>query len=480
MLRHVRAVRLHTRVPRARAPQVWSQVAGRGVSRLVSTAAAAEPESARKSAASECPVATPGMGSDAGVAPAKVTFQDVAEAHYRIRNDIRRTSCKRSQHLSKMLGVDVFLKREYQHESGSFKERGACNALHMLGPEERRRGVIAASAGNHALALARHGQRMGIPVTVVMPTVAPITKVSNCREYGARVLVQGDHIVESKAIAEELMGNNGLTYINGYDDPAIIAGAGTVAFEALEQVQNVDAVVVPVGGAGLLAGVGRVVKTLRPDAEVIGVEPRTCASFTAALNAGRVVDSSVHATLADGLAVPRVGANAFETAKDVVDRVVQVDERSIALAVLRLVEMEKCVVEGGGAVGLAAILQGELDDLKGKNVVLPLCGGNIDTTVLGRVIDRGLVADGRVLRFVSTISDRPGGVAGLTSLIASNSASIKEIVHERAWMQSNVHEVQVKCVVEVPNRAAGEELYTALLDAGYPTIMMKEDIISPI
>eukprot|EP00471_Norrisiella_sphaerica_P002625 CAMPEP_0184485898 /NCGR_PEP_ID=MMETSP0113_2-20130426/7466_1 /TAXON_ID=91329 /ORGANISM="Norrisiella sphaerica, Strain BC52" /LENGTH=462 /DNA_ID=CAMNT_0026867553 /DNA_START=321 /DNA_END=1709 /DNA_ORIENTATION=+ len=406
------------------------------------------------------------------IEPVDVGFDEVAGAYHRIRGDILRTACDRSHYLSKTLGMDIYLKREYQHESGSFKERGACNALHRLDPEQKTRGVIAASAGNHALALARHGKRMGIPVTVVMPTVAPMTKVNNCREYGARVLINGKHIVEAKDYAEKLVEEEGLTYINGYDHPDIIAGAGTVGWEALEQVPDLDAIVVPVGGAGLIAGIAVVVKTLKPDVQVIGVEPKLCASYTASLGAGKVVDHTAGATLADGLAVPRIGENAFLTAKDRVDKIICVDESSIALSVLRLTEMEKCVVEGGGATGLAALLAGECPELKGKKVVLPLCGGNIDITVLGRVIERGLAADGRLLRFVSTVSDRPGGINGVTKILSEQGASIKEIFHERAWLQSNVYNVQIKCVIEVIDREHGRRVHQELIKGGFPTLMM--------
>mmetsp|Transcript_29004 Transcript_29004/g.46569 ORF Transcript_29004/g.46569 Transcript_29004/m.46569 type:complete len:463 (+) Transcript_29004:63-1451(+) len=416
-------------------------------------------EGKKKSKGTDTTVAGTGFRSSAAkevnLEPVDVAFDEIASAYHRIRGDILRTTCDRSHHLSKALGMDLYVKREYQHESGSFKERGACNALHRLSDEQKKRGVIAASAGNHALALARHGKRMGIPVTVVMPTVAPMTKVMNCREYGAKVVIAGKHIVEAKGHAEQLVDKEGLTYINGYDHPDIIAGAGTVGWEALEQVPDMDAIVVPVGGAGLIAGIAVVMKTLKPDVQVIGVEPKLCASYTAAIEAGEVVDGVTGATLADGLAVPRVGDNAFKTARHRVDKMICVDEGSIALAVLRLCEVEKCVVEGGGATGLAALLENECPELKGKKVVLPLCGGNIDITVLGRVIERGLAADGRLIRFVSTVSDRPGGINGVTKILSEQGASIKEIFHERAWLQSNVYNVQIKCVIEVTDREHG-------------------------
>ena len=361
-----------------------------------------------------------------------VNFEKVAKARYAIRSHIKETECIHSASMTELTGCDVHLKLEFKQETGSFKERGACNALLNLSDEQKRNGVVAASAGNHALALAYHGGRLGIPVTCVMPIHAPLTKVETCKSLGANVMTHGEHILEARVKAEEL--TDRMTYINGFDHPDIIAGAGTIGMEIVEQNPDLDAVVVPIGGAGLIAGIATAIKELRPDVEVIGVEPEWCASYTAALAAGREVPVDVGPTLADGLAVPTVGRNAFFNSRDKVDRVVQVSEQYIALTILRLVENERIVAEGGGVVGLAALIQkGVLDDLRGKNVVVPLCGGNIDITTLGRVIERGLAADGRLLRFTATVSDRPGGIAGLTDLIAKSGASIKDII-SRACM----------------------------------------------
>jgi threonine dehydratase len=267
----------------------------------------------------------------------------------------------------------------------------------------------------------------------------------------------------------------GLEYINGYDDPPIIAGAGTMGIEIVEDTPCVDVVVVPVGGAGLIAGVSCAVKTLKPDVKVFGVEPEFCASYTAALKAGKPVACPVTPTLADGLAVPVVGSHAFEVARHYVDETVLCTEKQISLAVLRLIENEKMVVEGGGAAGLAALLPGgplDRPELKGKNIVVPLCGGNIDTTVLGRVLDRGLAADDRLCNFTATVSDRPGGIARLAELLAKEGASIKDIYHERAWLHTNVDQVQVKCVVELQGKEHANKLQMAMLDAGYPLTWM--------
>ena len=243
-----------------------------------------------------------------------------------------------------------------------------------------------------------------------------------------------------------------LAYIDGYDDPAIIAGQGTTGLEVVAQVPDLDAVIVPVGGGGLLAGVSLAVKTLRPEAKVVAVEADHVASFSAALREGKPVRIETRPTLADGLAIAQVGSNAFAVARQHTDRVLLVNEEQIALAILRLVELEKAVVEGAAATTLAACLSGQLAELAGKRVVILLCGGNIDPNVLSRVIERGLVADGRLSRFTAVISDRPGGLADLTSQIAAAGASINQVVHDRAFASSNVSTVNVLCTVETRDR----------------------------
>jgi threonine dehydratase len=270
-----------------------------------------------------------------------------------------------------------------------------------------------------------------------------------------------------------LVESEGLNYVNGYDDPAILAGAGTIGMEMIDDVPHVDVVVVPVGGAGLIAGVSCAIKTLKPDTKVIGVEPAFCASYTAALKAGKPVPAHFTPTLADGLAVPVVGAHAFEVARHYVDECVLTSEKEISLAVLRLLENEKIVVEGGGAAGLAALLPGgalDRPDMKGKTIIVPLCGGNIDTTVLGRVLDRGLAADQRLVNFYATVSDRPGGISKLTAILCEEGASIKDIYHERAWLHTSVDQVQVRIVVELQGVEHGKRLQQALISQGYPIV----------
>jgi threonine dehydratase len=336
-------------------------------------------------------------------------------------------------------------------------------------PTKKKRGVVAASAGNHAQALAYQGKLLGIPATVVMPKYAPLIKISNRQKLGANVVLHGKDFAEAKAHAHEIAAEKGLAYIDGYDDSAIIAGQGTMGIEIIDQVKDVDAVIVPVGGAGLIAGVSLAVKHLRPQTKIIAVEAENVASFSAALKAGKPAKIALHPTLADGLAIPQVDANAFAIAREHVDAAITVTEEQIAIAILRLVELEKTVVEGAAATPLAAALFGKLPDLASKRVVLLLCGGNIDPNVLCRVIERALVGDGRLCRFTAVISDRPGGLALLSKQIAAAGASIKQVVHDRAFASSDVSTVNVLCTVETRNHEHFAQLCAHLKAQGVET-----------
>jgi threonine dehydratase len=395
-----------------------------------------------------------------------ITFQDIESARKRIKDAVYYSPCPPSIPLSEVTGMKIFCKLDNLQRTGSFKERGARNALAQLSPDQQKRGVIAASAGNHAQALAYQGRLLGIPATVVMPQFSPLIKVSNCQNLGATVVLHGKDFGEAKAYAHRMAKEKGLAYIDGYDDPAIIAGQGTMGLEIIEQIPDLEAVVVPVGGAGLLAGVSLAVKTLRPNAKIIAVEAENVASFSAAVGANKPTKIEMNPTLADGLAIPQVGANAFQIARPLVDLTLTVTEEEIALAILRLVESEKSVVEGAAATSLAACMSGKVKELDGKRVVLLLCGGNIDPNVLSRVIERGLVADGRLGRFTAVISDRPGGLADLAGQIASTGASVKQIVHDRAFASPDVSAVNVLCTVETRNHQHLAELRALLKSRG--------------
>lgn len=408
--------------------------------------------------------------------PLILRFEEIAAAAYRIKYGVDKTPCT-SSHMSKITGMDLYFKKEFLLHTGSFKERGARNTLMILPTEEKARGVIAASAGNHALAVSYHGQQLGIPVVVVMPRHAPIMKVNNCRSFGAVVIVRGMDLAESKRLALKLGKTFGLRYINGFDHPNILAGQGSLGLEILDQVPDVDAIVIPTGGGGLLAGVATAVKSVNPRVKIISAESEKAPGFLTSMKAGKPTVTECLPTLADGLAVPLVGGNAFATAAPLVDKIVSVSEEFIAIAILRLVEMEKAVVEGAGATGLAAILQGLLPELKGKKVVIPLCGGNIDTTVLGRVLERGLVADRRLLKVWLTVSDRPGSLAQMCKLFSSAGASVKDIYHERAWLKSDMFSVQIQVVLEVRDSDHADEV-TKIISENYDQVKFNQDTLA--
>ncbi|MBA3686572.1 MAG: threonine ammonia-lyase [Planctomycetes bacterium] len=394
-----------------------------------------------------------------------VSLADITAARERIRDAVYRSPSPYSLNLSRLCGCDIYCKLEHLQMTGSFKERGARNKLLTLTDAERARGVIAASAGNHALGLAYHGQLLGIPVTVVMPQYAPLIKIANCRGFGATILIEGETYQDARTRAEQLATERGLTFIHGFDDPAIIAGQGTIGLELMEDIPDLDAVIVPVGGGGLIAGVGSAVKAINPRTRVIAVESRAATSFHASLQAGRVTRVKTSPTLADGLAIAEIGALCFAIAREIVDDLVLVDEAEIATAVLRLLELEKTVVEGAGAVPLAAALNRRAD-LAGKKVALLLCGGNIDVTTIARVIERGLAADGRLCRIVTQISDRPGSLVKVLSVVAGTGGSVKEVAHDRNFGPADVARVAISCVVETRDAEHIAEIERALATAG--------------
>lgn len=399
-------------------------------------------------------------------ASSQVPLSAIVAARSRLSGAIIRTQCVESAALSELTGARIFCKQEHLQRTGSFKERGARNALAQLTPEQAKQGVIAASAGNHALGLSWHGRALNIPVTVVMPRFAPLVKVARCRQFGANVVLHGDTFDEARSEAVRLTAERQLTYVHPFDDPQVIAGQGTLAFELLEQVPDAEAVIVPVGGGGLLAGVATVLHALKPDLQVIGVEPASAACFAAGLAAGGPVRVATKFTLADGLAVAEAGTHTLAIARPLVQRMVTVEEESLALAMLRLAELEKCIIEGAGAAGLAALLGGHLPDLAGKRVVLLLTGGNIDPLAHSRVIERGLAADGRIYRFDVLLSDRPGGLAHLSAVLANAGANVTEIVHNRTFAGPDLSRVHVLVTVETRDREHIGEIQQRLAENG--------------
>jgi threonine dehydratase len=390
----------------------------------------------------------------------------VEAARARLGDAIAQTPCPHSHTLSELTGTRCFIKLENLQMTGSFKERGAANLLLQLDDGERRRGVVAASAGNHGLALAFHAARLGIPATIVMPTYAPLIKVTSARRYGAEVVLHGADYDEAYEHARALGDARGAVFVHPFDDARVVAGQGTIGLELLEQVPDLDAVVAPVGGGGLIGGLAVAIKACRPSARVIGVQSAAVPAMQAALRARERVRLPAGATLADGIAVRQVGALTLALAARLVDDIVTVDEEELANAILLLLEIEKTVAEGAGAAPLAALLNRPLG-LGGARVVLVLSGGNIDVTMLARIIERGLVKDGRLVRLGVVLQDRPGALARLTALIAEERVNVLQIEHDRAFSRQAIGSTEVELTLETSGRKQIDALKQRLEVAGY-------------
>ena len=398
-----------------------------------------------------------------------ISLADIIAARDRIRPSIVRTPLARSAGLSALTGGDVRLKLENLQFTGSFKARGALNRLLALTDSERARGVIAASAGNHAQGVAAHATRLGIKSTIVMPVGTPLIKVSRTQGYGADVVLFGESYDDAYAHACELMDQSGAVYIHAYDDDAIMAGQGTIGLEILEDMGDVDDIVIPVGGGGLIAGIGVAVKAQRPHTRIIGVEAAVLPSMQAAMQAGQPVRLEAARTLAEGIAVRRVGERPLEACKQVLDQLVTVEDDEIARAIVFLLESEKTVAEGAGAAAVAAVLADRID-LKGRRVALLVCGGNIDVNVLSRIIERGLVESGRLARLSVFVPDRPGALADALATVAGSRANVVEVHHERAFMAGRLGQVRVDLVVETRGAEHATELIEALRQRGFEPV----------
>jgi threonine dehydratase len=396
-----------------------------------------------------------------------IDVADVERARERLRGAIRETPCTHSQTLSELTGTRCFVKLENLQMTGSFKERGAANLLLGLDPRERERGVIAASAGNHGLAVAFHAARLGVPAVIVMPEWAPLIKTASARRYGADVILTGANFDEAYVHACEIAKTRGLVSVHPFDDERVIAGQGTLGLELLDQVPDMDAVLVPIGGGGLAAGVALAIKAKRASLRVIGVQAEAFPGMLRAVEAGRRVTVAPAPTIADGIAVREVGQRTMALVKAHVDAIVTVGEEELANAILHLLEIEKTVVEGAGAAPLAALLNRPLD-LAGATVVLVLSGGNIDVTMISRIIERGLVKDGRLVRLGVVLLDRPGALARVAALVGEERVNIVHIEHDRAfphWVA--IGETQVELTLETSGRPHIERLKTRLTAAGY-------------
>jgi threonine dehydratase len=395
-----------------------------------------------------------------------IGLQDIQTARERIRNAIRLSPCTYSEAFSALTNNSIFLKLDNQQRTGAFKERGALNKLLTLTAEERSRGVIAASAGNHAQGVAYHAGRHGIHARIVMPLPTPLTKVSSTRAYGADVLLYGANYDEAYAKAVEQSRGEGLTLVHAFDDDAVIAGQGTLGLEILEQHPDVEAVVVPIGGGGLIGGISCAVKETNPAVTVYGVQPAKIASMKAAVHEGKPVTLAAAATIADGIAVRRAGDRTLPMVQKYVDEIVTVEEEEIANAILLLLEREKTLAEGAGAAAIAAMLNRKLP-LAGKRVAVLVCGGNIDVTLLSRIIERGLVKDGRLVRLRVHLPDYPGALHRLTGILAEHRANIVETSYDRAYHNVNLGDTAIDITMETRGSDHIAELIAALVAAGY-------------
>jgi threonine dehydratase len=393
-----------------------------------------------------------------------ITLQDIQAAAVALDGNIVRTPCLFSKTLSSITGARVYLKFENHQFTASFKERGALNKLLSLTQEERERGVIAASAGNHAQGVAYHARRLGIPAVIVMPRHTPGVKVVHTREHGAEVVLHGELFDDARAHAQALAAERQLTVVHPYDDEKIIAGQGTIALEMLDCQPQLDTLVVPIGGGGMIAGMSIAAKALKPDIDIYGAETLRFPSMYCALkNLAKAFGVN---TIADGIAVKQPGRLTLPVVRELVGDILLVDEGDIEQAIVLLLEIEKTVVEGAGATGLAAVLANR-DRFRERNVGLVLCGGNIDPLMLADIIERGMVRTGRLTRLSVELRDLPGALAKVTACLAEQNANIEEIFHQRAFTDLPVQSAEVNFVLQTRDREHVQQVIAALAEAGF-------------
>lgn len=396
-----------------------------------------------------------------------VTIEDIRQAARAIAGHAVRTPAVDAPRLAETAGcARLALKLESQQYTGSFKDRGAYNKLRSLAPAEAKAGVIAMSAGNHAQGVAYHAQRLGIPATIVMPKGTPFTKVERTSAFGARVMLEGEGIDQAAAFAREVAKRDGLIFVHPFDDPLIVAGQGTIGLELIEDWPDLDCVVVPIGGGGLIGGIATAVKALKPSIEVIGVEAALYPSMHEAVRgSGKPVSGGV--TIAEGIAIKSPGLLTKAIVEKLVSDILLVDEYAIERAIQVLVETQKLVVEGAGAAGLAAILA-DPERFKGRKVATVICGGNIDVRLLAQVLMRGLVRDGRVITLRIEITDQPGTLARVAGLIGACGGNIIEIHHQRLFYDLPAKRADVDAVIETRNAEHGREIVAKLAEGGFP------------
>ena len=394
-------------------------------------------------------------------------LHDIEAARARIQDQIELTPCAYSATLSAMTGAEIFLKFENLQFTASFKERGALNCLLQLTSEEKRKGVIAMSAGNHAQALAYHGKRLGIPTCIVMPRFTPNAKVEQTRVHGAEIILHGSVFDETLAFTRVLVEERNLTLVHPFDDERVIAGQGTVALEVVEQVPDLQMIVVPIGGGGLIAGIATALKGRRAEVAVIGVQMERFASVYDEFHQ-HTSAQGLQATVAEGIAVKVPGENTLPLIKEHVDDVLLVSEEQVEQGIFSLLEIEKTVAEGAGAAALAAVVANP-DRFAGRRVVLVVSGGNIDMMTLSSVVQRGLVRSHRLVRLKVEIPDVPGALGELTRVLGELDSNIVDIVHQRAFGASSVKATQVELVLQMRGEEQVEQVVAELVSRGYQT-----------
>ena len=395
-----------------------------------------------------------------------INSSDIQAAMGRIRDSVYLSPCARSQTFSESTGNSVFLKLDNLQRTGAFKERGALNKLLSLNAEEKNKGVIAASAGNHAQGLAYHAGRLGIQAQICMPLTTPLTKVSATRAYGADVVLHGTNYDEAYEEALRRCEAEHLTFVHAFDDDQVIAGQGTLGLEILEQQPSVDTVIVPIGGGGLIGGIACAIKESNPKVQIFGVQPARLPSMKVAVAEGKPVTLVPASTIADGIAVRRAGERTLPLVRKYVDGIATVDDEEIANAILLLLEREKTLAEGAGAAPVAALLNDKLA-LRGKNIALVIGGGNIDVTLLARIIERGLVKDGRLVRLRVHLGDYPGALHRLTGILAQHRANIVETSYDRAYHNVNLGDTAIDITMETRGAEHIAELLGAISAADY-------------
>ncbi|WP_436925288.1 threonine ammonia-lyase [Halosimplex amylolyticum] len=396
-----------------------------------------------------------------------IELADVLDARERVAETARHTPIDYSHTFSAMTGADVHLKLETFQRTGSFKIRGATNKIATLSDAEQASGVVTASAGNHAQGVALAATRIGVDSKIVMPEHAPVSKVKATRNYGAEVVLHGADYDEAAEKAHEIERDEGRVYVHAFDDPMVMAGQGTIGLEILEDLPEVETVAVPIGGGGLISGIATAVKAKNPEARVVGVQAEGASSVADSLQKGQIVERDSVDTIADGIATRKVGTQTFDVIRERVDEVVTVSDDEIAVALTTLLERGKTLVEGAGAVPLAALLEGRFDYDDDEVIVPCLCGGNIDLNVLTTVIMRGLVETGRYLRLRTTLKDRPGELERLVEIISDSRANIHAIEHDRAGKDVAMNAAEVELDLETRGPDHAEELLDALRSEGY-------------